>query len=81
MFMAWDASDRIGITISVDYCFVGDEAKEGTPPVLVMWDDGHRAMWVLPVDAKGAVEYIVTWMVKKLEEAGYSGVKLKRSLR
>ena len=29
-----DAAERIGITISLDYCFMGDEAKEGTPPVL-----------------------------------------------
>ena len=69
-----------GITISLDYCFVGDEASERIPPVLVVWDDGHRAMWVLPVrghtKGKGAVDYVVNWLLRKLEEAGYSGVKL-----
>ena len=69
-------TERIGITISLDYCFSGDEAKEGTPPVLVVWDDGHRAMWALPVETKGAVPWVVAWIVGKLEEAGYSGVKL-----
>ena len=71
-----DAAEPIGITISLDYCFMGDESKEGTPPVLIVWDDGHRAMWALPVSSKGPVEYVVSWLVKKLESAGYSGVKL-----
>ena len=68
--------ERIGITVSIDYCFMGDEEVEGTPPTLVMWDDGHRAMWVLPVDRKGPVEYVVAWIIRKLDEAGYSGVPL-----
>ena len=55
---------------------MGDEGVEGTPPTLVMWDDGHRAMWVLPVDRKGPVEYVVAWIIRKLDEAGYSGVPL-----
>ena len=72
--------DKVGITISLDYCFVGDETSEVIPPMLVVWDDGHRALWVLPVrghtKGKGPVEYVVNWILKKLEEAGYSGVKL-----
>ena len=70
------AGDRIGITISMDYCFMGEEATEGTPPVLIAWDDGHRALWALPVDHKGAEEYVVNWLVRKIDEAGYSGVPL-----
>ena len=69
-------TERIGITISIDDCFINDEVKEGTPPVLVVWDDGHRALWALPVSKKGPIDYVVTWMLKKLEDAGYSGVKL-----
>ena len=42
----------------------------------MVWDDGHRALWVLPVSNKGPVDYVVAWLVKKLEGAGYSGVKL-----
>ena len=54
----------------------GEEATEGTPPVLIAWDDGHRALWALPVDHKGAEEYVVNWLVRKIDEAGYSGVPL-----
>ena len=55
---------------------MGDEATDGVPNILVVWDDGHRAMWALPVDHKGADKYVVNWLVKKLEEAGYGGVSL-----
>ena len=71
-----DAGDRIGITVSLDYCFMGDEATDGIPPTLVVWDDGNRALWALPVEHKGATEYVVRWLVRKLEEAGYSGVAI-----
>ena len=71
-----DDSENIGITIRLDYCFMGDEASETAPPVLSMWDDGHRALWALLVDNKGAIGYVVTWIVNKLTEAGYSGVDL-----
>ena len=50
------SDERIGITISMDHCFMGDEATDTTPPVLVVWDDGHRALWALPVDHKGPEE-------------------------
>ena len=52
-------SERIGITTRIDYCFINDEVKEGTPPVLVVWGDGHRALWALPVSKKGPVDYVV----------------------
>lgn len=67
-----DETETIGITVSLDYCFMGDEAVEGTPPILVVWDDGHRALWALPVHGKGPTDQAVTWIVRKLDEAGYS---------
>ena len=71
-----DEAEKIGITVSLDYCFMGDEAVEGMPAILILWDDGHRALWSLPVESKGATNQAVTWIVKKLEEAGYSGIGL-----
>ena len=55
---------------------MGDEATEGTPPILVLWDDGHRALWALPVEHKGPTEQAVTWIIRTIEEAGYAGVGL-----
>ena len=51
----------MGVTISVHYCFMDKEAEDGVPPVLVMWDSNHKVLWALPVEAKGAVEYVVEW--------------------
>ena len=52
--------ERLGITISIDYCFMNPkETEEGVPPVLVMWDNNHKAMWAIPVEAKGPFEYVV----------------------
>ena len=33
-------------------------------------------MWAFPVDRKGPVPYVVSWIVDKLESAGYTGMKL-----
>ena len=71
-----DGEEPIGIEVSMDYCFMGDEATEGVPPILIAWDGGHRALWALPVDHKGADDYVVNWLVKKIEEAGYGGVPI-----
>lgn len=43
--------DNIGVTISVDYCFMRDgERESGVSPILIMWDANRKALWVLPVD-------------------------------
>ena len=60
-----DEAEKIGITVSLDYCFMGDEAVDGTPPILILWDDGHRALWSLPVDGKGPTDQAVSWVVRK----------------
>ena len=41
--MKSDGKGKIGITISMDYCFMVDEEKEDDlPEVLVMWDDNYE---------------------------------------
>ena len=63
--------EKLGITVSLDYCFMTHEEKsEDVPPVLVMWDSNHEACWALPVEAKGPVDYVVQWCTDKLYEAG-----------
>ena len=67
--------DRLGVTIGMDYCFMNDgEREEGVSPILIMFDDRRKALWVLPCENKGAVDIVVQWACEKLEEAGYSGV-------
>ena len=48
-----DGREKIGITISLDYCFMADEEEEGLPGVLVLWDDHRECLWALPVDRLG----------------------------
>ena len=72
-----DNKEKIGITISFDYCFMVDEEKsEDTPAVLVMWDDNHECLWALPVESKGPIEYVVKWVNDKLDAIGYRGTPL-----
>ena len=73
-----DDKEKIGITISMDYCFMvdDDEGEEDLPGVLIMWDDNHECLWALPVDKKGPVEWVVKWIVEKLDNIGYRGQTL-----
>ena len=72
-----DGEDAIGVTISMDYCFLnGDEREKGILPVLILWDDNLKAIWALPVERKGVEEVVVDWTRKKLEEAGYGGTRI-----
>ena len=70
-----DGKEKIGITVSMDYCFMQGEEDEdpNLPGVLIMWDDNHECLWALPVDKKGPVDWIVRWIVDKLDEIGYRG--------
>ena len=63
-------------TVSLDYCFMGEEASDDLPPILVMWDNKSGMLWALPVDNEGAVNYVVRWCSEKLERAGYGGVAI-----
>ena len=71
-----DGREKIGITISLDYCFMADEVEEGLPGVLVLWDDHRECLWALPVDRKGATDWVVKWVTEKLDNIGYRGEQL-----
>ena len=45
---------KMGITISLDYCFMTPmEKTQHTCPVLVVFDADLEAIWALPVETKG----------------------------
>ena len=67
--------EKIGITISMDYCFMNgaEDDDPSLPGILMMWDDNHECLWELPVERKGLADWIVKWIVDKLDEVGYRG--------
>ena len=66
--------DKLGITVGMEYCFMHDGEREtGVSPILIMFDERRKALWVLPVESKGAVETVAKWACEKLDEAGYRG--------
>ena len=67
----------MGITISLDYCFMTtDEAEEDMRAVLVAYDHSKSALWAIPVEHKGAQTEVVKWFADKCEESGYAGVSV-----
>ena len=72
-----DKKEKIGITVSMDYCFMNEEEKEDDiPSVLIIWDDNHECLWALPVEHKGPVEWVVKWIVDKMDAIGYRGTPI-----
>ena len=68
-------SDNMGITVSLDYCFMtADDAEEDMKAILICYDHSKKGLWALPVEQKGAQEDVVKWVHDKLEESGYAGV-------
>ena len=53
-----DGKEKIGITISLDYCFMSGEGDEDPdlPGMLIVWDDSHECLWATPVDKKGPTD-------------------------
>ena len=69
-----EEKDRIGVTISLDYCFLTTEGEaEEDPKVLIMHDDRLETLWALGVQQKGVTPETVTWITQKFEEAGHNG--------
>jgi hypothetical protein len=70
-----DKKEKIGITISMDYCVMNGEEDDdpSLPGVLIIWDDSHECLWALPVEKKGPVDWVVKWIVEKLDNVGYRG--------
>ena len=67
-----DTSSELGITVSLDYCFMtAEEAEEDMRAVLVCYDHNKSGLWAIPVEEKGANADVVKWVVDKLDEAGY----------
>ena len=70
-------SDEMGVTISLDYCFMtSEEAEQDMRAILVMFDHSKQGLWALPVIRKGPQEEVVKWIANKLEESGYAGVQV-----
>ena len=69
--------ERLGITFSADYAFMGaEEAEEEMQPSLIMYDDHKGAFWAAGVRAKGVSESIVKYVKDILDQSGYEGEKL-----
>ena len=41
-----------------------------------MWDDNHECLWALPVENKGTIDWVVKYVVDKLDDIGYRGVAI-----
>ena len=73
--------EATGVTmVSLDYCFVGDSNEdEGAAeerPVLVVVDSKSSSMYALPTERKGVTPWVLEWLVEKLHDTGYAGVKI-----
>ena len=69
--------ESIGVTISIDYCFmVPEESEEGMDAILVGYDDKKKGLWAMSVEAKGPVQSSVDWLSSKIENSGYNGVSI-----
>ena len=76
-----DGLEETGVTtISLDYCFIsGANKDEGTAserPVLIMVDSKSDSIYALPTEKKGAVPWVLKWIIGKIDEMGYAGVKV-----
>ena len=70
-------SDEMGVTVSLDYCFMTpEEIEQDMRAILVMYDHSKHGLWALPVSRNGAQEEVVNWIAAKLEESGYGGVQV-----
>ena len=67
--------EALGVTVSVDYCFMTpEESEEGMDAILVGYDSEKLGLWAMSVDAKGPTPAAVGWLSGKIEDAGYNGV-------
>ena len=63
--------------MSIDYCFMTpEETKQDMCPIRIMYDDTLEAIWGLPVQAKGAVPFVVKWRVGVLDVAAYANTDI-----
>ena len=63
--------EKLGITISMDYCFFSAEDKaSGLRPILAVYDNSKRFIWAMAVESKGPSKAVVEWVVGKLNRYG-----------
>ena len=61
----------LGITLSMDYCFMtAEEAEEDTPPVLVMYERVREVLFGHQVNQKGVGPIILKQLVQDLDAMG-----------
>ena len=66
--------ERLGVTLSADYAFMGsEEAEEAMQAILFMYDDDKKAIWALGVSKKETTEPIVKWRVDAIDQSRYVG--------
>jgi len=78
-FARKETEDQQIPTISVDYCFLGDESTRDTDlPVLVVRDRRTKSVWAHPVPSKGVDNpFGAKQLLKDVESTGYKRVILK----
>ena len=69
--------EKMGVTISCDYAFMGsEEADENMQPSLVIFDDDKEAFWAIGVNSKSVTEPLVKHFTNILGQSGYEGEKV-----
>jgi hypothetical protein len=66
-------------TISMDHCFLGSEADEGSAhenPYLIIFDNASEAIYAVAVASKSVEEWIVEYVVRVIGELGYGGTRV-----
>ena len=77
-----DEKERIGITVSMDYCFLtADGEADEDPKIMILHGDRLETLWTFGGKAKGVTPEVVTWIMIKLEEAGYTTTRTEITLK
>ena len=63
--------------MSIGFCFVvSKDADDDMCPVLTIYDDSLETIWDIPVQAKGAISFVVEWCVGVFELSVYSNTDI-----
>ena len=69
-----DRSSEMGITWSMDFCFLSSlDRDEQTAPILVFYDDYLGTIWALGVESKELNKVIVYYALRRLDVSGHRG--------
>ena len=65
-----NTEEVLGVTISIDYCFmVPEESEEEMDAILIAYDSHKMRLWAMTADAKGPTPQAVGWLSGKIEES------------